>query len=175
MRPRDSGLEAFRSMPGRWCRRLRADGHDFLFREFRDMAKSAGSCSKREPEVAHLLPNTGSLVAQLKDQECSRTMNPDPVPTGNPAIKHETISLIETGLGPDKCSIYIGGTAAASDLGLLRKHGIAIVVNCAINLDINYVSDPVEPGRRKQVFPRRRTGARIQAGIGRRTREFRKT
>ena len=69
----------------------------------------------------------------------------EPVSTGNLAIEHEIISLIETGLGPDKCSIYIGGTAAASDLGLLRKHGITIVVNCAINLDINYVSDPVEP------------------------------
>ena len=69
----------------------------------------------------------------------------DPGSTGDLAFKHEIISLIETGLGPDKCSIYIGGTAAASDLGLLRKHDITIVVNCAINLDINYVSDPVEP------------------------------
>ena len=60
------------------------------------------------------------------------------------AIKHERISLIETGLGQDDCSIYIGGTAAARDVELLRKLNIAIVVNCAINLDINYVVDPVE-------------------------------
>ncbi len=75
----------------------------------------------------------------FKDDESGRSS------TENLAIKHEIISLIETGLGPDRCSIFIGGAAAASDLGLLQKHDITIVVNCAINLDINYVSDPVEP------------------------------
>ncbi len=79
-----------------------------------------------------------------------------PGPTGDLAFRHEVISLIETGLGPDKCSIYIGGTAAARDLGLLRKHDIAIVVNCAINLDINYVSDPVESA----------DGIRFSHGVG---------
>ncbi len=79
-----------------------------------------------------------------------------PGSTGSLAFKHEIISLIETGLGPDKCSIYIGGTAAARDLGLLRKHEITTVVNCAINLDINYVSEPVEPA----------SGNRCPHGVG---------
>ena len=63
---------------------------------------------------------------------------------GNITIKHKKISLIETGLGLDECSIYIGGTAAARDVALLRELNITIVVNCAVNLDINYVTDPVE-------------------------------
>ena len=63
---------------------------------------------------------------------------------GNAAIKHEKISLIETGVGPDGCSIYIGGTTAARDVELLRELDITVVVNCAVNLDINYVADPVE-------------------------------
>ena len=63
---------------------------------------------------------------------------------GNAAVKHEKISLIETGVGPDGCSIYIGGTTAARDVELLRELNITVVVNCAINLDINYVADPVE-------------------------------
>ena len=59
--------------------------------------------------------------------------------------RHPTISLIETGLDPGGFSIYIGGTDAARDVALLRAHNISIVVNCAVNLDINYVTDPKEP------------------------------
>ena len=60
------------------------------------------------------------------------------------SFEHPTISLIETGLKPG-FDLYIGGTDAARDIGLLRQHGIALVVNCAVNLDINYVLDPREP------------------------------
>ena len=67
-----------------------------------------------------------------------------PGPTHGQMTTHDVISLIDTGLGPDGCSIYIGGTAAARDVGLLRACNITTVVNCAVNLDINYVSDPVE-------------------------------
>ena len=63
----------------------------------------------------------------------------------DPGFEHPTISLIETGLQPGGFSIFIGGTNAARDVELLREHNIAVVVNCAVNLDINYVSDPKEP------------------------------
>ena len=70
----------------------------------------------------------------------------DRSPTGNEVIfQHPAISLIETGLEPGGFSIYIGGTDAARDVGLLREHNISIVMNCAVNLDINYVTDPNEP------------------------------
>lgn len=62
----------------------------------------------------------------------------------DPGFSHPTISLIETGLEPGGFSIYIGGTDAARDVALLREHGISIVVNCAVNLDINYVTEPKE-------------------------------
>lgn len=60
-------------------------------------------------------------------------------------FEHPTISLIEEGLQPGGFSIFVGGTDAARDVDLLRRHGIAIVINCAVNLDINYVSEPKEP------------------------------
>ncbi|MBD9455419.1 MULTISPECIES: dual specificity protein phosphatase [unclassified Rhizobium] len=56
-----------------------------------------------------------------------------------PVYSRPAISLITDGLGPHGSSLYIGGSDGASDLGLLRRHGITTVVNCAVNLDINYV------------------------------------
>ena len=67
--------------------------------------------------------------------------------SGSASVSYDTVSLIESGLEPDGCQIFIGGTAAARDIGLLRRHRIAIVVNCTINLDINYVLDPEIPAK----------------------------
>ncbi|WP_313617224.1 dual specificity protein phosphatase, partial [Rhizobium sp.] len=39
----------------------------------------------------------------------------------------------------------------ASDLGLLGRHGITTVVNCAVNLDINLVQATAEEGDRRAV------------------------
>ena len=50
------------------------------------------------------------------------------------------LSLIARGLDPYGAEIFIGGTAAARDTGLLRRHGITTVVNCAVNADVNYVA-----------------------------------
>lgn len=38
--------------------------------------------------------------------------------------------------------LFISGKEGASDLGLLRRNGITTVVNCAVNLDFNYVLQP---------------------------------
>ena len=56
------------------------------------------------------------------------------------------LSLIAQGLDPYGADLFIGGTRAARDVGLLRRHGISTVVNCAINVDVNYVTAPVEDG-----------------------------
>lgn len=67
-----------------------------------------------------------------------------------PRYDRPAISLIATGLGEDGISLYIGGSDGARDVALLEAHGITTVVNCAVNLDINYVTDPVEvasPGK----------------------------
>lgn len=52
------------------------------------------------------------------------------------------LSLIARGLDPHGADIFIGGTAAARDAGLLRRHGITTVVNTAVNVDVNYVAGP---------------------------------
>ncbi len=54
------------------------------------------------------------------------------------------LSLIARGLDPYGADIFIGGTAAARDEGLLRRHGISTVVNTAVNVDVNYVAGPDE-------------------------------
>lgn len=56
------------------------------------------------------------------------------------------ISLIADGIGPDKVSLYLGGMIVASDLTLLRRYGVTTVINCAVNLDINYITEPPDDG-----------------------------
>ncbi|GGL50045.1 dual specificity protein phosphatase family protein [Wenxinia marina] len=51
------------------------------------------------------------------------------------------ISLIEERLEPYSVALYVGGREGASNLDLLRKHGITTVVNCAVNFDINLVQE----------------------------------
>jgi hypothetical protein len=63
-----------------------------------------------------------------------------------PVHTRPAISLIAEGLGPHGSALYIGGSEGARDLGLLRRNGITAVVNCAINLDINYVEVPSDEG-----------------------------
>ncbi|MEA1844147.1 protein phosphatase [Rhizobium rhizogenes] len=65
-----------------------------------------------------------------------------------PVYARPAISLIAEGLGPRNVALYIGGSDGASDLGLLHRHGINTVVNCAVNLDINLVQASAEDGDR---------------------------
>ena len=62
------------------------------------------------------------------------------------AIPLPSLSLIARGVEPHGADLLIGGTAAARNVELLRRHGISTVVNCAINVDVNYVPAPVEHG-----------------------------
>ena len=55
-----------------------------------------------------------------------------------------SLSLIARGLDPYGADLFIGGTRAARDVGLLRRHGISTVVNCAINVEVNYVASTGE-------------------------------
>lgn len=63
-----------------------------------------------------------------------------------PIYARPDISLITRGLGPHRVDLYIGGREGASNLDLMRIHGITTVVNCAVNLDINLVIKPDAPG-----------------------------
>lgn len=54
------------------------------------------------------------------------------------------ISKIYENLPGYGIDLYVGGREGASDVPLLRAHGISTVLNCAANLDFNYVATPDE-------------------------------
>jgi hypothetical protein len=55
------------------------------------------------------------------------------------------LSLIEPRVPRYGAGLYVGGMEAAGDLGLLAAEGITTVVNCAVNLDLNYATEPYPP------------------------------
>ncbi|MBL8807937.1 MAG: dual specificity protein phosphatase family protein [Rhodospirillales bacterium] len=59
-----------------------------------------------------------------------------------PVHPRPAISFIVEGLPPDGGKLYIGDIEGARDLAALKRLGITTVVNCAVNLDINYVKEP---------------------------------
>ncbi|WP_378947939.1 dual specificity protein phosphatase family protein [Mesorhizobium sp. ANAO-SY3R2] len=64
----------------------------------------------------------------------------------SPRYERPALSLIErniTGYGVD---IYVGGMDGAGDLALLKQNNITTVVNCAVNLDFNYATEPFNEG-----------------------------
>lgn len=52
------------------------------------------------------------------------------------------ITLIERNLSGLGIDLFIGDKRAASDPVILAEHGITTVLNCAVNLDINLVTEP---------------------------------
>ena len=62
--------------------------------------------------------------------------------TTAPRHDRAAISLIEPAVPRHGPGLYVGGMEGAGDLGLLAAHGITTVVNCAVNLDLNYASAP---------------------------------
>jgi len=62
-----------------------------------------------------------------------------------PVHDRPSISLIAEGLPPYAAKLFIGDTDGARNVALLRRLGISTVVNCAVNLDINYVTEPSAP------------------------------
>jgi len=59
------------------------------------------------------------------------------------------LSLIHKKLPGWDVDLYIGGREAVSTPALLEQHDIKIIVNCAVNFDVNLIgaSQPVEDGR----------------------------
>jgi hypothetical protein len=62
-----------------------------------------------------------------------------------PRYERPKISLVADNVQPYGVDIYIGGMEGASDIELLRASNITTVVNCAVNLDFNYVTAPLSP------------------------------
>jgi hypothetical protein len=55
------------------------------------------------------------------------------------------LSLVADNVQPYGVDFYIGGMEGASDIDLLRANNITTVVNCAVNLDFNFVTQPLSP------------------------------
>ena len=55
-----------------------------------------------------------------------------------------SMNTIAEGIGPHDAVLYIGDQLAASNDALLRAHDITCVLNCAVNLDINYVDQSLD-------------------------------
>ena len=64
--------------------------------------------------------------------------------TPSPKYDRPPISRIYQNLPGYGVDLYVGGREGASDVPLLRDHGITTVLNCAVNLDFNYVATPDE-------------------------------
>lgn len=55
-----------------------------------------------------------------------------------PRYERPALSLIEEHVQPYGAGLYIGGMEGAGDLAALKARNITTVVNCAVNLDLNY-------------------------------------
>jgi len=62
-----------------------------------------------------------------------------------PHYDRPTLSLVADNVQPYGIDFYIGGMEGASDIDLLRANNITTVVNCAVNLDFNFVTQPLSP------------------------------
>jgi len=68
--------------------------------------------------------------------------------SSSPRYNRPHLSLIEKSLPGWDVDLYIGGREAVCDPALLAAHDIKIIVNCAINFDVNFVtgSQPATDG-----------------------------
>jgi hypothetical protein len=62
------------------------------------------------------------------------------------------LSLVAENVKPYGIDIYVGGMQGASDIDMLRAHNITTVINCAVNLDLNYISQPLSPAEQTVSF-----------------------
>src|SRR5690606_19566884 len=70
-------------------------------------------------------------------QDVEQELTPRPEAQGLPKL-----SLIYEQHPLYSVDLFISGKEGASDLDLLRRNGITTVVNCAVNLDFNFVEQP---------------------------------
>jgi hypothetical protein len=60
----------------------------------------------------------------------------------SPRYERPALSLIEECVAPYGVGLYVGGMEGAGDLAALKARNITTVVNCAVNLDLNYATEP---------------------------------
>ncbi|MEN0615566.1 inositol monophosphatase family protein [Klebsiella indica] len=90
------------------------------------------------PGIAVALARASGIPLALNAQSStSAAVQPPGVRYPRPAI-----SLIEEDFPGWGMNIYIGDSCGVSDTALLAEHDIGIVINCAVNLDIDWVILP---------------------------------
>ncbi|WPC74788.1 protein-tyrosine phosphatase family protein [Vibrio porteresiae] len=68
-------------------------------------------------------------------------MNSDMLDKPSPQFPRPPISLIESDIPHWHVNIYIGGSEGTANVTLLKELDIKIVLNCAVNLDIDWVNE----------------------------------
>lgn len=160
----DNGVNVRRGASGAlalaWVAEGKTDGYAELHMNAWDclagllLVREAGGCTGSYPESQAEIFNGGSIVAAAPGiaKTLSNLCNiPISLPHHNEEddetttkIKypHEPLSLIVEDLLGLGVNLYVGGSTGATDLALLEKHQIKTVINCAVNLDIDYVKYP---------------------------------
>ncbi|MCH8529726.1 MAG: dual specificity protein phosphatase family protein [Saccharospirillum sp.] len=67
-------------------------------------------------------------------------------------MERDPMHLIADGLGPDKTALYIGDADAAANIEQLHQLGIVAVLNCAVNLNVNYAAPDVVKNRHHAAY-----------------------
>ncbi|MFM2485658.1 inositol monophosphatase family protein [Celerinatantimonas yamalensis] len=147
-----------------WVAEGRVDGYIELHMNAWDclagllLVSEAGGETGRYPENLEAIYSGGSIlaacpiVAQTLSDICDIPLLKPAVALAderlpNGAKKHyplPPISLIQADLPNLGVDLYISGSTGATDLALLQKHQITTVINCAVNLDIDWVKYPTE-------------------------------
>ncbi|MFS2224646.1 inositol monophosphatase family protein [Pantoea sp. B65] len=146
-----------------WVAEGRTDGYAELHMNAWDclagllLVREAGGCTGVIPTTAagifHGLPVLAAAPGVVNALACASgipvaaaEVSLTAAPAGAPHYTRPAISLIESDFPGWGMDIWIGGADGVSDLALLEQHGIKTVINCAVNLDIDWVVTP-EAGR----------------------------
>ncbi len=81
-------------------------------------------------------------TAQEESDLMTTSATPNPDASAEDLSLRRPITLIEEDLTGTGIALHIGNKHAASDPELLRAHNITMVLNLAVNLDINVVTEP---------------------------------
>ncbi|WP_299143246.1 dual specificity protein phosphatase [uncultured Vibrio sp.] len=74
----------------------------------------------------------------------------------SPVYERDAAHLVANNIGSNGQNLYLGGYDSARDQDLHKELGITTIVNCAVNLDINYANTPYLE----------QEGAKLAAGCG---------
>lgn len=155
----DAGANVRRGASGAlalaWVAEGRTDGYVELHMNAWDclagllLVREAGGMTGSYPDDVKAIVSGGpvlaaapGIAAQIAHICRIRLADLPPEPTKKTAYPHPPLSLIVSQVPGWNFDLYIGGSTGAADLAELKKRGINTVINCAVNLDIDWVDMP---------------------------------